>query len=262
MLLLTGTSDLVRVVTSASSDIRVHASFVDLSSGTVTPTRTNTASIATNTTTTVVGSPASSTQRNVRFMSIRNVHASVSNDVTVFHTDGTTQEDLIKVTLLAGESLVFDQIGGWTHYDVNGGTYQTLGPIATQSDMETATSLSTFVTPGNQHFHPGHPKCWGKTSVSGGTPTLNVSYNITSITDTATDQLTVTIANDFSSANYAFVCGIEAATTTLSATTTSLLYFIRNATQAAGSLIIQACEIDVGAATDPSAWHWIGCGDI
>ena len=52
MLLLTSTSDLVGVYTWAAGDIEVHASWVDLSGTTVTPGRTNTASITTATTTT------------------------------------------------------------------------------------------------------------------------------------------------------------------------------------------------------------------
>jgi hypothetical protein len=133
--------------------------------------------------------------------------------------------------------------------------------LAVQAEMETATDVVRAVSPGRQQFHPGHPKCWGKATVAAGTPTLQVSYNITSITDTATDQLTVTIATDFSGVHYSMHVSLEAATTTLSATTTSLVCFIRNGTLGAGSFIIQACEFDVGAATDPASWHWVGCGD-
>jgi hypothetical protein len=182
--------------------------------------------------------------------------------VTVQHVDGTDTSSIIKCTLLAGESLVYNRAGTWLHYDTNGALYPNIGVAATQSDQETATATTKYVAPGTQHYHPSACKCWGKTTVSGGTPTLAVSYNTTSITDTATDQLTVTIANDFSSANYSCNVSLEAQTTTLSATTTSLAVFIRNATLLAGSFIIQACEFDVGNATDPSSWHWCCFGDI
>lgn len=260
MLLLTSTSDLVRVVTSASSDVRVHASFVDLASGTITPTRTNTASIATNTTTTVVASPAGSTQRNVKHLNIRNVHASTSNDVTVFHTDGTTQEDLIKVTLLAGESLVFDQVGGWTHYDVNGAPYLSPGPVASQAEMEAGTSTTVFVTPGRQHLHPSAAKFWVKWTAN--STTILASYNVTSIADTATGQATVTIATDFSSANYAACVTVEATGTTW-AVANAREPHLRSATLAAGTLVVDC--IDNTATTnlekDPSTWHVIAFGD-
>jgi hypothetical protein len=123
MLLLTSTSDLVQVVTSATSGsgygVEVQSSWLDNASGTITPGRTNTA-ITTATTTTVVGSPGSSTQRNVRLLSIRNDHATDSCLVEVRHTDGTVVVTLWKGTLLAGESIVLDQDGKWYRIAANG----------------------------------------------------------------------------------------------------------------------------------------------
>lgn len=114
MLLLTGTSDLVRVVTDAAIATDVHASYVDLNGSTVTPGRTNTA-ITTAATTTVVGSPSASTQRTVKTLTVRNKHASLSQGVTILHTDGTTPVELIAVSLAAGECLHFHEAAGfWT----------------------------------------------------------------------------------------------------------------------------------------------------
>lgn len=204
---------------------------------------------------------ASGDSVNVEHLSAYNNHATVATTVEFNVTDGTVRVVLSKVNLLPGETLLLTQAGMWLHYDSNGALYPSVGNKASQAEMEGAAADDKYTTPAVQHFHPGHPKCWGKVTVSGGTPTLQTSYNMTSITDTATDQLTITVANDFSTANWALIPAIEAATTTLSATTTSLLIFIRNATQAAGSAILQACEIDIGAATDPAAWHWVGLGD-
>lgn len=111
MLLLTSTSDLVRVVTSSTAPLEIHATYVDHNAGTITPGRTNT-EVTTATTTTVVGSPAASTQRNVQTLLVRNAHTSTTNDVTVLHTDGTTSVEVFKVTLAAGEVLQFlDGVG-------------------------------------------------------------------------------------------------------------------------------------------------------
>lgn len=122
MLLLTSTSDIVRVVTgSAVSSILVHASYVDNASGTITPGRTNT-SISTATTTTVVAAPGASTQRNVKGLYINNTSAA-SCVVTVQHYDGTTSITLMSVTLRGGESLTLDDTGSWTHRDTNGAAY-------------------------------------------------------------------------------------------------------------------------------------------
>jgi len=127
MINLTSTSDLIRVTTSAASQIEVHASYVDFNGTAVTPGRTNTPHITTATTTTVVPSPGSSVQRNLKHLNITNDHASVACIITVEHTDGTTVEELISVTLLSGENMVLGEDGRWTHYDANGAVYPPAG---------------------------------------------------------------------------------------------------------------------------------------
>ncbi len=116
MLILASTSDLVRVTTSAAITVDVHASWIDSTTSGVTPGVTNTL-ISTATTTTVVGSPASSTVRTVKTLTVRNRHASTSCDVTVLHSDGTNIPELVKVTLIAGDSLHYDEHNGWTVRD-------------------------------------------------------------------------------------------------------------------------------------------------
>lgn len=259
MLLLTSTSDLVRVVTDATAEIEAHASWVDNNAGTITPGRTNTASITTATTTTVVGSPAASTQRNVKHLSIRNNHASTTCTVTVEHTDGTNVEGLIKVSLLAGESLRLDAAGRWSHEDANGGEYVGIGPMASQAEMEGASSLVTVVSPGRLHFHPGVAKFWVKAGTTGNN--LN-SYNITSLTDTGTGILTITIATDFSSVDYCALVAVEATATTWAVANTRECH-IRSATIAVGSIAVDC--VDNTATTsvikDPTTWHVCGFGD-
>jgi hypothetical protein len=120
MLLLTSTSDKVQLITGSAGAVKVHASWVDNASGTITPGRTNTASITTAATTDVVGAPAASTQRNVKHLNIRNTHATVANLVTVQHTDGTTVEELFVVTLAPGESITLNERGDWDYYSATG----------------------------------------------------------------------------------------------------------------------------------------------
>ena len=127
MINLTSTSDLIRVVTSSASQIEVHASYVDFNGTTVTPGRTNTPHITTATTTTIVGSPGSSVQRNVKHLNITNDHASASCGVTVEHSDGTTVIELMAFTLLPGENMVFNEEGRWAHRDANGAEYPPAG---------------------------------------------------------------------------------------------------------------------------------------
>lgn len=124
MLNLILTTDKVSVITSAVADIEAHASWVSVDTATgntFTPGKTNT-KITTATTTDIVPVPASGQVVNVKWMSLRNKHATLSNDVTVqFNASGTLYE-LIKVTLLAGEELVCHE-GTWFHFDAFGGVY-------------------------------------------------------------------------------------------------------------------------------------------
>jgi hypothetical protein len=120
MILLTSTNDKIQVITGGTQAVKVHASYVDVSGATVTPGRLNTA-IASAATTDVVASPAASTQRNLKHLSIYNSDASVSDTITVQHTDGTTVIILIKLTLLAGYTLTYNDLDGWVLMDASGG---------------------------------------------------------------------------------------------------------------------------------------------
>lgn len=127
MLLLTSTSDIIRLITGSAADIEVHTSFVDAAAGpTFTPGRTNT-SITTATTTTVVASPGASTQRNVKHINVTNNHASASCVVAVEHYDGTTAVELMQFTLLPGENMIFNEEGRWAHRDAQGAEYPPAG---------------------------------------------------------------------------------------------------------------------------------------
>jgi len=262
MLQLTGTGDLIQVVTSASADIEPHVSFVENNAGVISPQRLNTASITTATTTTILTSPSASRQYRVNTITLRNNHGATSCDVTVQHTDGSNVETLIKVTLLAGESLIMDERGAWYHYDVNGAEYPKVVGVASRTEMETATSLVKAVTPGRQHYHPGHPKFRCRAQLINAIPMLTGGYNVTSITDTGAGRATFNINVDFANTNYCIAAQIERTATTL--TVTNLKYCnVRNATQAAGSYEIEVYD---GTATthvqeDANSWHTFAMGD-
>jgi hypothetical protein len=138
MILLASTSDLIRVVTSAAINTDAHVSWVDNNAGTITPGRTN-ALITTATTTTVVASPGASTYRTVKSLYVRNRHASTSQDVTILHSDGTNIPELIKATLLAGDSLRYDEHLGWSVSDA-------FGRVKTRSDRLALPVTPSFTT--------------------------------------------------------------------------------------------------------------------
>jgi hypothetical protein len=102
-----------------------------------------------------------------------------------------------------------------------------------------------------------HVRFWAKVGVSGD---IASSFNVTSVTDDGSGILTVTIATDFSSANW--VCGVcvENADAGIDNLNDGMFPMIANASQTAGSIQL-LCKIDDGsAAADPVAWHVWGMG--
>lgn len=265
MLVLDDSGALVRVVTSSTADIDVQASVVDHTTATeVFRAKAQNTLITTATTTTIVSTPSSGDTRNVKWISIRNAHASNSNTVTVEMTDGTTAVELFKVTLAAGEVLVLNDAGAWFVYDALGGvkmgqtaateTAPGLVELASVAEMEAGTDVTRAVTPGNQHRHPSAAKFW--VVFTGNSTTILASFNVTSITD-GTTEATITIATDFSSANWCCVATAEGSATTVAAARLACCRAI-----AAGTIIVFCVD---GAATtalqDPTRWHVAGYGD-
>lgn len=198
MLLLTTTSDVLRVTTVAAvSTIEVHASYVDLTGTTVTPGRTNTV-ISAAATTTVVAAPAGGTQRNIKGLYITNTSVGSSTRVVVEYYDGTNVIDLMGFVLLPGENLGYREDGSWVHRDQNGAEYPPsgLGNYAGRSIpfMKTGTA-------------PDVIGCWYCTSKDAGYPggwTVGVPGVNGRVTDgtTAADYGCIPIPNAATGANY------------------------------------------------------------
>lgn len=176
--------------------------------------------------------------------------ATVSGPLTVIGTTSVARAFANVLTVNATASLSTTFFGA--NITVNGAA---ISGVATQADMEAASSITQVVTPGREQFHPGVCKMWGIASVSGGTPTLDANYNVNSITDTGVGILTVTISTDFSSANYSANVAVIAG-----ATSTGATHNVRGgATQAAGSVGFVNLEGDVVA--DPLSWQFQAWGD-
>ena len=239
MLLLTSTSDIVRLTTSAAtSTIEVHASFVDMSGTTITPGRANTR-ITTATTTTIVDSPAASTQRNVKAIYVTNNSTGTNCIVGVEHFDGTNSVELMQFVLLPGESMGYREDGSWAHRDRQGAEYPPAGLGAYTGDsfpfMKTGTAADVAGCWYCTAKDAGFPGAW-----SPGTPGIN--GRVTNGT-TAADNGCIPIKNPSVGANYLteiqmassvnhahlfFDClwvnsGIVVTTTTAQAITTPLL---------------------------------------
>jgi hypothetical protein len=148
------------------------------------------------------------------------------------------------------DTLTFAEGSGVTiTTDASTDTVTIAASVATQAEMEAASSTTTVVTPGRTQYHPGVAKAWLKCDTAG---TINASHNISSITDTATGRVTVTIGTDFSSANYVIVPGI-----TVGFVTTMVSI---EDSQAAGSFIARSANVE-DTDTDPTNWFFACFGD-
>lgn len=198
MLLLTSTSDVVRLVTdTATTTIEVHTSYMDVNGTTITPGRTNTR-ITTATTTTIVASPAASTQRNVKAIYVTNNSTGTSCDVAIEHTDGTNVVELMQFVLLPGENMGYREDGSWIHRDAQGADYPPAGLGAytgrSISFMKTGTASDAAGYWYSTYKDGGFPGAWAP-----GTP--GVDGRITDGT-TAADYGCIPIPNPSTGGNY------------------------------------------------------------
>jgi hypothetical protein len=123
---------------------------------------------------------------------------------------------------------------------------------ATQAEMEAATSNTVAATPLNLKGHPGVAKVWLKAARDG--TAINASYNVTSITDNGTGDITVTIDTDFSSGNYSI--------TTFGAGTGGTTALINQIyVQAAGSFSAYCTNGTFGFVDPQFAWFFACFGD-
>ncbi len=198
MLNLASTSDLLRIVTGAAADIRVHRSWVDLSGTTVTPGGGPLPAISTATTTTAVAAPAASTVRNITGLYIANKSSGTSCNVAVEVTNGTDVAEVMAVILLPGENLIFNEEGRWAHQDAQGAEYPPSG-----LGMYNGRSVG-FMKTGTASDAAGY---WYCTAKDGGFPgawapgTPGINGRVTDGTDSA-DYGCVPIANPSTGANY------------------------------------------------------------
>jgi len=118
---------------------------------------------------------------------------------------------------------------------------------ASQADQETSTSITTFISPGRQQFHPSALKFWIRGQDD---TTIDASYNVASVTDTAVGDHTFNFTTAFSSVNY-FVTATGGNFTFLSQD---------NSVPAAGSVRIFSQRVAT-VAVDASRWLVAGAGD-
>lgn len=122
---------------------------------------------------------------------------------------------------------------------------------ATQADQETSTSLTKFVSPGKQQFHPSAAKAWIQFNGTG-TPASTQGYNISSITDNGAADYTINFTTSFSSSSYgaAGVTGV-----------TGGVYIVKLVSKIAGAVRINVLDGSFAVTTDSSDISMVFYGD-
>lgn len=171
MLLLTATNHTLEVSTSTTATVHYTSSWVDITAASFTPD-SGQGSITTATTTTVVGAPAASTQRQLKSLILFNA-GTATNVVTVRKDVGGVEYTLATFSLLPSYSVEYTDTDGFILKD-NGGR-----EVVTDAQSSGITGItSAFFKVGTAPEAAGQWYSWSKDSGfpgawSPGTPGLN-----------------------------------------------------------------------------------------
>ena len=133
---------------------------------------------------------------------------------------------------------------------------QTVPSAAAQSDQETATSTTTYVSPGRQQYHPSACKGWLDVDMTSAGWTINASYNVTGVNDSGAGVGSVDWATDISSGNYCVVAWGDS-----DLTTHSNAGHMINQTSKSGATWTFRTNTSAGTATDYKALSIAAFGD-
>ena len=168
---LQGSTDSLEMVTSTAISVGYTVSWSNVTATALTTPGAAAANVASATTTTIIAAPAASNWRHVRSIQVRN-NGATANVVTMQIDSSATNVPLFSTSLAAGESLTWEESGGWR-------VYNSAGVPRVQSDppgftgrtfhwSKVATAIDTI---GYHYLHQkdnGFPGAW-----SVGTPGVN-----------------------------------------------------------------------------------------
>jgi hypothetical protein len=172
------------------------------------------------------------------FANIKQAATTSATGVAELCTDGEAQAKADTGRVLTASNLaalgVSDSLAG-------------LIEAAVQSEMEAASSTVLAVTPGRQHFHPGHPKAGGNLDGSGTPAFASGDYGMGAVTDNGTGDYTVALDTAFADTNYWVATGPPRG----NASQPDLVANIRNGeTKTTSSLRLHVYETSGGSAND------------
>lgn len=173
-------TDTLRLTTSAATAVDVHASYVDSTSTTFAPGRQPTA-IASATTTTVLSAPSSGVDRALKSLSV--VPRGGAQNLTLDFFNGSTAFQLRTVSLLAGESLHYDDALGWRVLGID-------GSLKTTGITGWLNSLSTL------NWTPGSPATITHTLLAAGHAAglYEIHRALTQLAASTTGEVAITTA--------------------------------------------------------------------
>jgi hypothetical protein len=124
--------------------------------------------------------------------------------------------------------------------------------------MESASSTTVLVNPEQQPHHPSAAKYFLKATAN--STTVNVSYNVTSVGDTATGRMTINLTTAFSSTHW---CGIVTLQVTQANNSLKVSSISQGTLPGVSSVVMESWLIGATteALTDPSFWNSAGYGD-
>jgi hypothetical protein len=182
MILLTATTHALELQTSSSASTDWTCSYVDMDASATTPASAQ-GNVASATTTTIAAAPASSTQRQIKHISVRN-KGTVAQTITLKKDVSATEYTIFTATLGAGEGAEYTDGKGWASFDAQGRS-KTVEPDTTSQSGSRALNMQKTGTAAEAASYwysfwkdNGTPGAW-----SPGTP--GVDGRITDGTDAA-----------------------------------------------------------------------------
>lgn len=165
----------------------------------------------------------------------------------------STSTGAVAHTSTGGSSTFAGTLTGNRTYTFPDADY-TIPVQAVQAGIEAETNQDTYIPPDLMKFHPGIAKAWVKFAYTAGAPVASASYNISSLTDSATGEATINFTTSFSSANYAAV-GTALGTTGNADAQYNLSY----GSQTTGSILTITTSIGDASSNstiaDQTQWH-------